>query len=90
MVNITLQFGMHEKSAFGFSSFAMAYATAFKDMSQGYRLGKYALAITTDRNTPEVYTMLYGALNVWKEPIQAVLPQLMNAYKIGTEVREDA
>ena len=57
-------------------------------MSQGYKLGKYALAVTSTKNMPEVYCMLYGALNVWKEPIQAILPELLNAYKVGMEVRD--
>jgi len=85
IVSITLQYGMHEKSAFGFCSFALSYATVFKDMSKGYKLGKYALAITTSKNIPEVYLMLYGGVNIWKEPVQAILPELTHAYKIGME-----
>ena len=83
MVKITLKYGLHEKSAFAFSSYALAYATVFRDMAEGYRLGKYALAMTSNSKTiPEVYSMMYGAVNIWKEPIQAILPELLNAYKI--------
>ena len=91
MIKITLKYGIHEKSAFGFVTYALAYATVFKNMSEGYKLGKYALALTAkknfiSRNIPEVYSMLYGAVHIWKEPIQAVLPEIMSAYKMGMEV----
>ena len=86
IVKITLQHGMHEKSAFGFACFALAYATVFKDnISQAYKLGKYALAITTNKNMPEVYCTVYGMVCVWKEPMQAILPELKHAYKVGME-----
>ena len=89
IVKITLQHGMHEKSAFGFACFALAYATVFKDnISQAYKLGKYALAITTNKNMPEVYCTVYGMVCVWKEPMQAILPELKHAYKVGMEVRD--
>eukprot|EP00581_Thalassiosira_minuscula_P013482 CAMPEP_0183720266 /NCGR_PEP_ID=MMETSP0737-20130205/12933_1 /TAXON_ID=385413 /ORGANISM="Thalassiosira miniscula, Strain CCMP1093" /LENGTH=124 /DNA_ID=CAMNT_0025950107 /DNA_START=260 /DNA_END=631 /DNA_ORIENTATION=+ len=78
---MTLQYGIHENSALGLCSLALAYATVFQDMSTGYKLGKYALAITTSKNTPAVYLTLLGMVSVWKEPIQAVLPQLTHAYK---------
>jgi len=91
MIKITLKYGIHEKSAFGFVTYALAYATVFKNMSEGYKLGKYALALTAkknfiSRNIPEVYSMVYGGVNIWKEPIQAVLPEIMNGYTIGMEV----
>ena len=87
MVKITLKYGIYEKSAFGFCSYALAYATVFQDMSEGYYFGKYALALTTNKNIPEVYAMLYGGVNIWKEPIQAILPQLKDAHRVGKEVR---
>ena len=80
---------MHEKSALGFCGLASAYANVFKDVSEGYRLGKYALAaIISKKSIPEVYAMLFGVLHVWKEPLQAILPQLIDGYKIGMEVRK--
>lgn len=50
------------------------------------QLGKYALAITTNKNMPEVYRFIYGVLNIWKEPMQAALPELMLSYKMGMKV----
>lgn len=78
---------MHGTFAFGLASYALSYATAFKDISEGYRMGKYALAITTDKNRPEVYCTMYGMVCIWKEPMQAILPELMNAYRVGMEVQ---
>lgn len=87
MAEITLQCGIHEQSALGFCGFALAYATVFQNVSEGYRLGKYALAVTTDKNKPAVYLTLYGMINIWKEPMQAVLPSLRDAHRIGLKVR---
>ena len=57
-------------------------------MSQGYELGKYALAIKTNKNIPSVYLTIHGMVSIWKEPIQAVLPQLLEGHKIGLKVSE--
>ena len=88
MAKMTLQYGIHEDSALGFCSLALAYATVFQNVSAGYKLGKYALAITTNKNIPAVYCTLMGMISIWKEPVQAILPELMNAYKIGLKVKD--
>jgi len=86
MTKITLQYGIHENSALGFCGLALAYTIVFKDVSEGYKLGKYALAITTNKNIPAVH-MTLGMISIWKEPIQALLPELLNAYNMGLQVR---
>ncbi|KAL7548735.1 hypothetical protein ACHAWF_012024, partial [Thalassiosira exigua] len=85
MVKITIQHGLHEKSAWGFCFYALAFATVFKDNSEAYRLGKYALAVTNNKNMVMVYYGLYGVINIWKEPLQAILPELLKAYQVGME-----
>lgn len=87
MVKLSLQYGMHERTAFAFCTFAMAVSAVFNDISEGYRLGKYAQACTTKKNMPEVHLHLYGCINIWKEPLQATLPELLKANKVGEEVR---
>jgi len=84
MTKITLQYGIHENSALGFCGLALAYTIVFKDVSEGYKLGKYALAITTNKNIPAVH-MTLGMISIWKEPIQALLPELLNAYNMGLQ-----
>ena len=64
----------------------MAYIFVFKDISEGYRLGRYALAVTNKTNMPEVYCIMYGTIAVWKEPLQAILPEHLNSCKVGMEV----
>lgn len=79
---------MHENSALGFCGLALAYATVFQNMSEGYKLGKYALAMTNPKNIPAVYCLMLGMISIWKEPIQAILPDLLYAHKIGLKVRD--
>lgn len=86
MATNTLQYGLHQNSALGICSLALAYATVFRDMSVGYKLGKYALSITSNKNMPDVYMTHFGMISVWKEPIQAVLPDLLKAYNTGLKV----
>lgn len=45
ITNLTLRYGIHRHSAIGFSGLALAYATVFHDMSEGYKLGKSSLVV---------------------------------------------
>ena len=87
MTRLTLRYGIHENSALGFCGLALAYATVFQDVSEGYKLGKYALAITNNRNMPAVYLTSLGMISIWKEPVQAILPDLLRAHKEGLKVK---
>ena len=69
MSNITLQYGMHANSALGFCGLALAYQTVFQDVSEGYRIGKYSLAITNNKNITSVYLTMYGMIGIWKMPM---------------------
>lgn len=83
MVKLTLNYGMHESSACGLTFYAMSFLTAFEDISEGYRFGKFAMACCTKRNMPSCYFALYGGVNIWKEPLQSCLPELLRAHKEG-------
>lgn len=48
---------------------------------------EYALAITNDKNIVDVHFILYGMINIWKEPMQACLPELMKGYTVGMEIQ---
>ena len=46
---------------------------------------EYALAVAKGNNMAVGF--VYGLINIWKEPLQAVLPELMKAYKEGMKVQ---
>ena len=83
MVRLTLEWGMHENSGFGIGNFAMSFSTAFRDIAEGYMIGKYVQACTTRLTMPQCYWILYGGIKIWKEPMQAILPELLKAYTAG-------
>lgn len=73
MANITFQYGMHVNSALGFCGLALACLTVFQDVSEGYRIGKYSLAITNNKNITSVNLTMYGMIGIWKEPMVRIL-----------------
>lgn len=83
MVDMTLEFGLHEFSSVGIAGMALSYYTVFADVDTAYRLGKVAvnMAISQGQKSfPEVASIVHGMVYVWREPLQAVLPPLLESY----------
>jgi predicted ATPase len=62
MAKMTLQYGLHEHSALGFAGLALAYATVFGDIEGAYKMGKYSLAIMTNKNNTSVQMTMHGMI----------------------------
>jgi len=59
----------------------------FRDYEVGFRIGKLSLVILerfkATKLTAKVYTLVYGFLSVWKEPIQATVEGLQSGINTG-------
>eukprot|EP00804_Cyclotella_cryptica_P005749 CCRYP_000087-RD/>CCRYP_000087-RD protein AED:0.03 eAED:0.03 QI:330/1/1/1/0.87/0.77/9/489/1372 len=87
MVKLSLDHGLCVQSSLGFALTALAFVLVLKDISEGYRLGKFALSLVSSNSAfrvllPEVYCIVYGIVSVWKEPMQVLLSPLLDAYKV--------
>ncbi len=86
MVKLTLEFGLHEYSSVGIAGVALSYYTVFADVETAYKLGKVAVDMAKSQGQtvfPEVSSIVYGMVNVWREPLQVVLPPLLESYKVA-------
>ena len=72
--------GLSEYSAVGLGFMALTFAL-LQDFSEGYRLGKLARSLNkSSKVIPklQVDVTVLSVVNVWKEPIQSVLPPLLD------------
>ncbi|KAK1736831.1 putative AAA ATPase [Skeletonema marinoi] len=85
MVRISVQFGWTKTSCVGLASLALSLVTVFSDFSEGYSLAKTSISIagSDKRVLCSIMTITYGMINIWKEPIQAILPQLKDVYNMS-------
>eukprot|EP00984_Skeletonema_dohrnii_P001497 scaffold481_cov102-Skeletonema_dohrnii-CCMP3373.AAC.2 len=85
MVRITLQYGRTKTSCVGLASLALSLVTAFSNFSEGYSMGKTSmiLAGSDKRLLCSSMHLVYALVNIWKEPIQAILPQLKGIYNMS-------
>eukprot|EP00985_Skeletonema_marinoi_P025868 scaffold19435_cov73-Skeletonema_marinoi.AAC.3 len=85
MVRITLQYGRAKTSCVGLASLALSLVTVFSDFSEGYSMVKTSMSIAGSDKRVLCYikTTAYGMINIWKEPIQAILPQLKDVYNMS-------
>jgi len=68
----------------GFASVALSFVTVFNDFSEGYSMAKISLSIAgSDKRLSSISVTVFGMINIWKEPIQAILPQLKDAYNMS-------
>ena len=70
----------------GFASTALGFVTVFTDFSGGLALAKMSLSlldIHNNRLLPDVYALAYGTVMMWSNPMQSVLPHLLDAYRIA-------
>eukprot|EP00984_Skeletonema_dohrnii_P003487 scaffold1177_cov117-Skeletonema_dohrnii-CCMP3373.AAC.3 len=85
MVRISVQFGWTKTSCVGLASLALSLVTVFSDFSEGYSLAKTSMSVagSDKRVLCSIMTITYGMINIWKEPIQAILPQLKDVYNMS-------
>ena len=69
----------------GLASLALSLVTAFSNFSEGYSMGKTSmiLAGSDKRLLCSSMHLVYALVNIWKEPIQAILPQLKGIYNMS-------
>lgn len=87
MVHLTLAEGVSYDSAYGFAMLGASFSGFMEDPKEGYRIGKIAKELLNQFSASEsvarTYAVLYGFVNVWTEPLQASLPQLMIGHDSG-------
>mmetsp|Transcript_19347 Transcript_19347/g.27551 ORF Transcript_19347/g.27551 Transcript_19347/m.27551 type:complete len:362 (+) Transcript_19347:2-1087(+) len=87
MVRITLQYGSSKYSSFGFAATALCFVSVFGDFAGGSALARMSLSLlgihNNSRLLTDTYTVVYGAVLLWRDPIQSVLPHLLEAYRIA-------
>mmetsp|Transcript_5605 Transcript_5605/g.9522 ORF Transcript_5605/g.9522 Transcript_5605/m.9522 type:complete len:438 (-) Transcript_5605:338-1651(-) len=85
MVRISVQYGRAKTSCVGLASLALSLVTVFSDFSEGYSIAKTSMNIagSDKRVLCYILTIMYGMINIWKEPIQAILPQLKDVYNMS-------
>ncbi len=92
LVSLSLQFGNTGASAIGYLGYGMVLATGQRDTERAYRLGKVALKLLDrlDATEYQALVQLYfcAFLQHRKEPIGAMQPRLVEAYRTGIETGE--
>ena len=87
-----MAYGLSEYSALGLGLMALSFSTLLKNVSQGYKLGKLARGLTKlSTANLEVHILVelvtLTMVNIWKEPIQCLLPPLLDCHRLAMRVR---
>jgi len=88
MVEISIQHGVCNLSAFAFACYG-GWLVSFPtyDFDGGYTMGLVANDLMKMLNAteiiPRLYSMVYGFINIWKEPFQACLGKHVEAADVG-------
>ena len=68
---------------------AYAYTAMLRNYTEGYKLGKLALALNkSPKLVGEISIAVACHVCVFKEPIQALLPTILENYKIALKVTQ--
>ncbi len=83
--NAHLSVPVHVNCNVGLISVAISLVTIFGNFSEGYSIAKTCLSIARSdkRVLCNIKVSAFGMINIWKEPIQAILPQLKDAYNMS-------
>ena len=86
MVQLSIQYGLCKQSAYGFAVYGMGLCGVLADYEEAYEAGKFAWVIMDNFQAKDILarcsTVVCGCINIWIEPLQAILPQLMEAYNV--------
>ena len=81
--------GLNVYSSTGMAGLAYAYTAMLRNYTEGYKLGKLAVALNkSPKLVGEISIVVASHVCVFKEPIQALLPTILENYKIALEVRQ--
>jgi len=88
LIQLTIRHGLCKESAYGFSMYGLICSGFLGEYAEAYRVGKIGMAILEKFNSPDVllarvYAVNYGLVNVWTEPLQSTLPQLLVGHNAG-------
>lgn len=89
MVELSLQYGNTESSAFGYMNYAVILCSGLQDYNTGYAVGKLALDLNQKFNSVHLISQLnflFGSnINHWKEKARGNLIYLKRSYQAGVE-----
>ena len=90
LICLSLEHGLSEASSFAFAMYSTMLAHgALKDLESSYVYGKLSLdllaVLGSKKYKARVFTMVYGLVNILRDPFQASLPKLLEAYQVGCE-----
>jgi len=87
MVRLTCDHGINSYSALGMAGLAYSYIAVLRNYTDGYKLGKLALSLN---KSPKLVGIVSFAVTcfvcAFKEPIQALLPSILENSKIAFKV----
>ena len=86
MVKMSFEHGICNKSALAFACYGgWLVSEPTCDVEGGYRMGRVAIEMMkrlgSTEMTPRIYTVVYGLINIWKEPWQAGQSKFSEAYE---------
>ena len=88
MIQISIEYGVCVESSFAFAAYGYVM-TKFAGLEEAYKYGKVATALLDRFDSKEVLARVVCVLNdflIFKEPLQARLPTLKNAYEVGISI----
>ena len=87
MIHLTYKFGLCKESAIAFGLYGVTCCGFLGEFAEGYRMGKIAAAIVDRFQANDIFArcnfLIYGWINIWTEPLQATLPQLLEGHNRG-------
>jgi len=88
LVKMSIEYGVSSISAFAFACYgAWLVSEPSWDVEGGHRMGRVAnemmQRLGATEMTPRLYALVYGFINVWREPWQACLNKHLEAYDSG-------
>ncbi len=88
-VNLSLQYGNSDFSAYGYANYAAILNGVFQDIEQAYQFGNLALNLAEKLNTKALKAKIINQVAVFiihgKEHIRKTLPLFQQAYQSGIE-----
>ena len=87
MVELSTSYGQCEDTVFGAACLAASLTGIMDDIDEGSVWGRMALSLMrshyTDHLIPSIYSVVYGVVLFWKDPIQSTVDQLLKACQIA-------
>merc|ERR1712194_553103 len=86
MVRLTLSHGLNLYSSTGIAVLGYAHTMVLRNYTEGYKLGKLAVTLNkSPKLVGEISLVVANGVCAFKEPIQALLPQILDNYRIAVK-----